>query len=162
MKSKNRTIDYEKLVEFDSLESLHKYLAEEITDKLGYKDIDKLKDYISKRYNINLETDFKKWEALRDNYYRRNIIVHNNGRISELCIKKLNISPDLLNSKPTMNIDYLADASSNIQNYMDYIFKCFKEKFKLDTSVRRFAPFPPKFDKPMIVKKGNDEVFNGH
>ena len=160
MKSRKKTINFEKLVEFDSLENLHKYLAEKITNKLGYKDIDKFKNFLSEQYNINLDKEFESWEALRDNYYRRNIIVHNHGRISELCIKKLNISPDLLNSKPIMNIDYLAEASNNLKSYMDFIFITIKEKFNLDTSVRRFAPFPPNFDKPMVVKRGKDEIFN--
>ncbi len=99
MKNRKKKINYEKLVEFDSIDKLHNYLAEEITNKLGYKDIDKFKNFLSEQYTINLDKEFETWEALRDNYYRRNIIVHNNGRISELCIKKLNISPDLLNIK---------------------------------------------------------------
>ncbi len=160
MKNRKKKINYEKLVEFDSIDKLHKYLAEEITNKLGYKDIDKFKNFLSEQYTINLDKEFENWEALRDNYYRRNIIVHNNGRISELCIKKLNISPDLLNSKPIMNIDYLTGASNNLKSYMDFIFITIKVKFKLDTSVRRFAPFPPNFDKPMVVKRGKDEIFN--
>lgn len=160
MKSRKKTVYYEKLIEFDSIENLHKYLAEEITNKLGYKDIDKFKNYLSKQYNINLDKEFENWEALRDNYFRRNIIVHNNGHISEICIEKLKISPDLLNSKPIMNIDYLAEASNNLKSYMDFIFITIKEKFKLDTSVRRSAPFPPNFDKPMVVKRGKDEIFN--
>lgn len=160
MKSRKKKINYEKLVEFASIEKLHKYLAEEITDKLGYKDIDKFNNFLLKQYTINLDKEFENWEALRDNYYRRNIIVHNNGRISELCIKKLKISPDLLNSKPIMNIDYLVGASNNLKSYMDFIFITIKEKFKLNTLVRRFAQFPPKFDKPMVVKRGKDEIFN--
>ena len=159
MKNRKKKINYEKLVEFDSIDKLHKYLAEEITNKLGYKDIDKFKNFLAEQYTINLDKEFENWEALRDNYYRRNIIVHNNGRISELCIKKLNISPDLLNSKPIMDIDYLTGASNNLKSYMDFIFITIKGKFKLNTLVRRFAPFPPKLDKPMIVKRGKDEIF---
>ena len=159
MKNRKKKINYEKLLEFDSMEKLHKYLAEEITNKLGYKDIDKFKNFLSEQYNINLDKKFENWEALRENYYRRNIIVHNNGCISELCIKKLNISPGLLNSKPIMNIDYLTGASNNLKSYMDFIFINIKEKFKLNTLVRRFAQFPPNFDKPMVVKRGKDEIF---
>jgi hypothetical protein len=159
MKSKKRTINYEKLVDFNSLKELYKYLAEEITNKLGYKDVDKLKDYISKHYNVSLNKEFRKWENLRDNYYRRNIVVHNNGRISKLCIRKLNLSPDLLNSKPIMNIEYITECANTIKNYMDFLFTKIKEKFKLEISVKRFAPLPLNFDKPMIVKKEKDEIF---
>ena len=159
MKNRKKTMNYEKLLEFDSLENLHKHLAKKITNDLGYKDIDEFNNFLSEQYKIDLDKEFIKWEALRDNYYRRNIIVHNDGRISDLCIKKLNISPNLLNSKPIMNIDYFAEASNNIKTYMDFIFTSIKEKFKLNTLVRRFAPFPPNFDKPMVVKKGKDEIF---
>ncbi|HEC37518.1 MAG TPA: hypothetical protein ENI29_04725 [bacterium] len=159
MKNRKKTINYEKLLEFDSLKDLHKSLAEKITNELGYRDIDNFNNFLLERYKIDLKREFKKWETLKDNYYRRNIIVHNNGRISELCIKKLNISPDLLNSKPIMNIDYLTEASNNIKTYMYFIFTAIKEKFKLNTSVRRFAPFPLNFDKPMVVKRGKDEIY---
>ncbi|KKM16436.1 hypothetical protein LCGC14_1685850 [marine sediment metagenome] len=58
-----------------------------------------------------------------------------------------------------MNIDYLTEASNNIKTYMYFIFTAIKEKFKLNTSVRRFAPFPLNFDKPMVVKRGKDEIY---
>ncbi len=161
MKNRKKKITYEKVFEFDSLEKLHKHLAEKITNELGYKDIDEFNSFLFEQYKIDLKKEFIKWEALRDNYYRRNIIVHNEGRISELCIKKLNISPNLLNSKPIMNIDYLAEAFNNLKSYMDFIFITVKEKFKLNTLVRRFSPFPPKFGKPMVVKRGKDEIFKG-
>ena len=57
-----------------------------------------------------------------------------------------------------MNIDYLTGAYNNIKTYMDFIFISIKEKFKLNISVRRFSPFPPNFDKPMVVKKGKDGI----
>ena len=59
-----------------------------------------------------------------------------------------------------MNIDYLTGASNNLKSYMDFIFITIKEKFKLNTLVRRFALFPSKLDKPMVVKRGKDEIFN--
>ncbi|KKM20774.1 hypothetical protein LCGC14_1642120 [marine sediment metagenome] len=81
MKNRKKTINYEKLLEFDSLKDLHKSLAEKITNELGYRDIDNFNNFLLERYKIDLKREFKKWETLKDNYYRRNIIVHNNGRI---------------------------------------------------------------------------------
>lgn len=43
---------------------------------------------------------------------------------------------------------------------MDFVFITIKEKFKFDTSVRRSTRFPPNLDKPMVVKRGKDEIFN--
>ena len=58
-----------------------------------------------------------------------------------------------------MNIEYITDCANTIKNYMDFLFTKIKEKFKLDISVKRFAPLPLNFDKPMIVKKGKNEIF---
>jgi hypothetical protein len=162
MKNKKDSLNYEKLIEFDSIEKLHKYLAESITFKLGFKNIDEFNNYLVNQYNIKMDTDFTNWERLRDNYYRRNILVHNNGLINETCIDKLNLTPDLLNSKPIMDIEYLKDASNNLNSYLDFIFNHIITIFKLDTSVLRHAPFPPDFDKTMVVKKGKDEIFDNN
>jgi len=158
MKSKDKKINYEVLLEFNSLKNLYKYLADKETYKFGRMDIDEFGNELDKRFNIHLNEEFEYWEALREKYYRRNIIVHNDGNISETYLKKMNLSSDNLNRKLICDEDYLLETNNNLKEYMSFIFDKIKEKFNLNTSVKRYAPFPISFDKPMLVKKGNEET----
>jgi hypothetical protein len=71
----------------------------------------------------------------------------------------MNLPPETLNKKSIIDINYVSAAKDILHKYFQFIFEKIKEKFHLDTSVKRFAPFPPRFDKPMIVKKERDEIF---
>ena len=123
-------------------------------------DIDEFNEEISFKFNFSLNKEFEEWEGLREVYYRRNIIIHNRNMISSIYMKKMNLPPDSLNKLTLIDINYVKAASEIIIKYIQFIFKKIIEKFNLDTSVKRFAPFPSRFDKSMIVKKGKDEIFN--
>jgi len=158
MMKSNKKITYEELLEFNSIKAIQKYIAKEITDNYG--NIDKIDDEISFKFNFSLSEEFEHWESLREVYYRRNIIIHNRSTISKIYLKKMNLPPESLNKKRLIDINYVISAKDILIKYIQFIFDKIKEKFDLDTSVRRFAPFPPRFDKPMIVKKGKDEIFD--
>ena len=160
MKSRDKKINYEVLFNFKSIENLHKYISEKETDEFGRMDIDKFNKELAKRYSFQLNEEFEYWEDLREKYYRRNIIVHNNGKISEIYLNRMNLSSENLNRKLNCDIDYLIDTNNNLKNYMSFIFTKIKEKFNLDTSVKRQAPFPIDFGKPTLVKKAKDEKMN--
>lgn len=160
MKSKEKSITYDDLLEFETINTLHEYLAEQETEKFGRIDIDKFCNEIERRFNIHLNEELENWESLRENYYRRNIIVHNDGMISDIYLEKMKLTPENLNRIIISDDNYLIEAHKNLKNYMIFIFNRIKEKFNLDTRVRRFASFPPSFDKPMIVKQGKDEILN--
>ena len=154
MKKKEKTISYEVLFRFNSYDDLYKYLAEIETDKFGWMDIDKFSKELSKGFNIQIDKEFKLWKDLREKYYRRNVIVHNNGKISELYIKKMNLPEEKLNQSLICDESYLIETNNCLKHYMTFIFNKIKEKFKLDTSGKRFSPFPINFNKPLKVKRG--------
>lgn len=160
MKSKDKKINYEVLLNFKSIKNLHEYISEKETYEFGHMDIDKFGKELAKRYNFQLNEEFEYWEDLREKHYRRNIIVHNNGKISEIYLNKMNLSSENLNRKLNCDIDYLIDTNNNLKKYMSFIFTKIKEKFNLNTSVKRHAPFPIDFGKPMLVKKAKDEKMN--
>ena len=87
------------------------------------------------------------------------MIVHNRGLISQSYIQEMNLPPESLNKRLVIDINYVSAAKDILHKYFQFIFEKIKEKFHLNTSVKRFAPFPPCFDKPMIVKKGKDEIY---
>ena len=159
MKS-NKKLTYEELLIFDSINALHKHIAKEITENYGYMDIDDFNKEISFKFNFSLNTEFEDWESLREVYYRRNIIIHNRSMISKTYQKKMNLPLESLNKKALIDINYVLASKNIIFKYIQFIFDKIKEKFNLNTSVIRFAPFPPRFDKPMLVKKGKDEILD--
>ena len=159
MKS-NKKLTYKELLNFDSINTLHKHIAKEITENYGYMDIDDFNKEISFKFNFSLNTEFEDWESLREVYYRRNITIHNRSMISKTYQKKMNLPLESLNKKALIDINYVLISKNIIFKYIQFIFDKIKEKFNLNTSVIRFAPFPPRFDKPMLVKKGKDEILD--
>jgi hypothetical protein len=127
--------------------------------KIG-SNIDKICERLENTLNISLKKEFKNWASLRENNYRRHIIVHNRGKIDKDYIEKTNKSNNLLESTLNCDYEYIIDAGNNIKSYIGFIFNKIEERIKLDSSVRRFAPFPPNFDKPMMVKRTKDEIEN--
>ena len=138
MKSDQKQISYEEILNFPSLEELHKNIASKEVDKLGRINIDKLAKMLNDKFKINIEEDFEYWDVLRENYYRRNIVVHYNGKISEDYLKKMNPPSEKLNDELVVDPSYVHFCSYNIGAYLDFIFSKIKEKFNLDiTRLRR-------------------------
>ena len=117
MKS-NKKLTYEELLNFDSINALHKHIAKEITEKYGYMDVDYFNKEISFIFNFSLNTEFEDWEALREVYYRRNIIIHNRSMISKIYQKKMNLPPESLNMKTLIDINYVLASKNIIVKYI--------------------------------------------
>lgn len=136
MKSKNskenekqKELTYNEILQFSSVNQLKRYMAERQMDSIFYKNIDEFFGFLQKRINIDIKK-FGKLESLRENYYRRNIIVHNGGVVNEKYLK--NVKSTL--KKGTLienNFDYLEECNLNIFKYMDFIDIFIKDKFKI-------------------------------
>lgn len=132
MKTKSKKLDYETLLNFTDIDQLHEYIANEEVDKFGHLDIDKLSKFLAESFKINLEEDFEHWRELRENYYRRNILVHNDGKISSIYLNKLGLSEEELNKELTTDKFYLGDCCGNIKKYMDFISESNRNKFNIE------------------------------
>ena len=135
MKSKKREVDLEYLLQFKTIEDLHKSLAQNLIERFGYRDIDKLAGLICKKFKIDLKNDLECWSSLRESYFRRNCIVHNDGKMSEIYLKKLSLGIDQLNEELSCNIEYIWKCRSNIQSYMDFIDDSMRKKFNLKSYI---------------------------
>ncbi len=131
MKSKEKKVDLEYLLHFRNIKDLHKSLSQNLIERFGYLDIDKLAGLILKKFNIDLKNNLKCWSNLRESYYRRNIIVHNDGKMSELYLKKMSLGNDQLNEELNCDIEYLWKCHYVIQSYMDFINDSIRKKFNL-------------------------------
>ena len=128
-------LDNEYILQFKDIKDLHRSLSQNLTEKYGYYNIDELAGLILEKFNIDLRNNLECWANLRENYYRRNIIVHNDGKISELYLKKMSLGNDQLNQELNCDIEYLWKSHYDIQSYMDFIDDSIREKFKLKSRI---------------------------
>ncbi|HEC37333.1 MAG TPA: hypothetical protein ENI29_03795 [bacterium] len=135
MKSKERKVDLEYLLQFENIEDLHRSLSQDQIERFGHQDIDEFAKLILKKFNIDLKGNLECWPNLRESYYRRNIIVHNDGKISELYLKKLSLGNDKLNEELDCNIESLWKCHSDIHSYMDFIDDAIRKKFNLKSLI---------------------------
>ena len=135
MKSKKKKISLEYILQFKTNEDLHKSLSQIQTERFGYLDIDELAKLILKKFNIDLQNNLDCWSNLRESYYRRNIIIHNDGKISEIYLKKLSLGNDQLNEEINCDIEYLWKRCYDIKSYMDFIDDSIRSKFNLKSLI---------------------------
>ena len=135
MKSKERKVDLEYLLQFKNIEDLHKSLSQNLIERFGYLDIDKLAGLILKKFKIDLENNLECWSSLRESYFRRNCIVHNDGKMSEIYLKKFSLGNDQLNEELNCDIEYIWKCHNDIQSYMDFIDDSIRKKFNLKSYI---------------------------
>ena len=131
MKSKKKALTNEQLLKFDSIDGLHLYLANIEVQDFGYKNIDEMDEHFMKLFGFSLKPGVNEWEAFREQYYRRNIQVHNAGKVSDIYIKKLGIEQDNLGVKLPIDMEYIRDCWGHITQCTEYIKIKILEKFKL-------------------------------
>ena len=89
MKTKNKVDrSYEELLNFNTREEMIEDFAIKKVDKFGRKGIEYLANELNAIHNFEIAKDFERWDSLREKYYARNLIVHNQGLISKDFIKK--------------------------------------------------------------------------
>ncbi len=139
--------NYEELIEFRSMEALYEELAKRKVNQFGRKSIDELGKELEKKHKFDLTKDFEKWEALREKYYRRNIIVHNKGKISKDFIEKIkDYNDNEIGKELELSFDYVEDCISNVWDYIVFIFEKIGNKNGLEINYKEVydldVPFP--------------------
>ena len=129
MKSKKNTLNAEDLLEFKTMEDLHKHLALKEVEKFGYLNIDEIADLLDKKFKIDLRKDLKCWLVLRESYYRRNIIVHTDGKVSKTYLEKCPSDNLKLGQELPCDIEHVWKRQYDLQSYMDFIHKSIEKKF---------------------------------
>jgi hypothetical protein len=81
------TLTYEELSRHRSLPAVWRALAAREAEGIGYGSIDDVATYYSKKFRTELSA-FPAWAELREVVYRRNLIVHNRGRVNEIYRRK--------------------------------------------------------------------------
>jgi len=135
MKTKDKHLNYEELLDFSDIDELYECIIQEEINNLGYLDIDQIADTLMDKFKINLKEDFEYWKQLRENYYRRNIIVHNDGKISEIYLRKMLLGKDQLNVQLNCDIEYVWKCHNIITSYINFIDESIRKKFDLNSLI---------------------------
>ncbi|MHA1489925.1 MAG: hypothetical protein ACTSRI_09735 [Promethearchaeota archaeon] len=70
---------------------------------------------------------------MRENYYRRNAIVHNKSQVSHLYASKMDCVENI-GLKLRNNPEYVRNVRNNINKYIDFIYNNISVKSDLDIS----------------------------
>ena len=149
----NVDLNYEELIEFSSMGALFEELAMRKVNQRGRLNIDELAKELEKKHKFDSTKDFKKWNPLRENYYRRNIIVHNRGKMSKDYIEKFEeYKIKDIGKELDLTFDYVEDCISNVWEYIKFILKKIGDKNKLKINYQKIDDF----DLPLSFLFGMD------
>jgi len=126
----DKILSYREILELSNYEEIIFHMAYKQVEKYGHLDIDKFNRELKSKFNIDLSKEFVSWEEFRENYYKRNAIVHNKSRISNLYALKIG-NKEKIGSKLRNNPDYIRNIRINLDKYIDFIYDKITTKFGL-------------------------------
>lgn len=101
---KDKTMTYSQLLEMDTnIESLKDFLIKKEVEEIMRQNINYWYDLLNKNHKINLEILNDYYDNFIEIYYRRNIIVHNNGIVNNTYLQGVNNTD--LKSGQSLHID---------------------------------------------------------
>ncbi len=126
----DKILNYKEILDFSTYEEIIFHMSYKQVEKYAHLDIDKFNKELISKFNIDLSKNFENWDELRENYYRRNAIVHNKSRISKIYAFKMNCEKNIehgLRNDPK----YIRNIRNNIDKYIDFIYDKISTKYKL-------------------------------
>lgn len=123
----NATLTYAEALSHTSIKQLRRSLAKKEVDALGYGSIDDVSTYFQKRLNIDLGR-YGAWDALREAIYRRNIVVHNQGRVNDVYKRKVGRAGG--STIIHTDLAYVDSVATTILEFIAFVHKEIEAKFK--------------------------------
>jgi len=130
LKSKDQErLDF--ILSFETIEELRRSLADKKINELFYKGIDEIEKYFEDRLNIKLFKSATDKTHLSMYIKRRNLIVHNRGRITKEYLREFPDSKFPENFFFTFSYEELSSLNVWLNNFVVYIDNEIAEKFEL-------------------------------
>jgi len=118
----------------DGCETVGDFRSELIEDylfKLFYKSIDEISEELNRLHLIKLK-EFEYWKKLREAYYKRNVVTHNNGIINKKYCRDIGLSDCKVGQEVEITPDYLRDISDVLGKFIEFVHTRICNKYKLD------------------------------
>lgn len=116
-----KEIELSDIIEFTNIKDLHSYLVEMYIEKLPSNINAFSSIFLEKVFKIDIADSFPNWNSLRENYYRRNIIVHAKGRVNANYLKIIKPCNFKLGDIIENDLDYLESCFNNVHHYFSFI-----------------------------------------
>jgi hypothetical protein len=126
--SKEKSINYETIFSCNTIEEIKLKIIEKELEENFHGGIDELNTYLKKKFKIELEK-LPNFNQFREVFYRRNIIVHNEGICNELYQRNTNLG--VINQPLLINDNYLNNTFILFIEYADNIRKLIEQKLNL-------------------------------
>jgi hypothetical protein len=127
-----KQIKIEEIIKFNDIIDLKEKLIERELNDLFYKGIDDISKYLKGKFGIDLQND-SQWEEFRERFYKRNILIHNNGYPNDIYLKNI-VTNDM--NKIKINDKYLEDSFTVFRKYSQLIKNYFYNRaydYTIDT-----------------------------
>lgn len=121
------TTTFEKIVAHKSMGALVSAIARSEVNQLSQGGIDDIATTLEKRLNVRL-SDYEKWPALRELSYRRNLIIHNKGRVDDAYRRNIAIGEQ--RHSLSTDLEYVKAAAETILGYIDFVHEAVNRKFR--------------------------------
>jgi len=122
------TASYEEILSFPSMRALTDYLADTRVKKiLSDNNIDSVANALQQLFAIDISS-FNDFAVIREAFYRRHVVVHNNGITDKKYCEK--IPNSRVGVKLSTNYEYLANLFAAIGQLIDYLDKHFSRKMR--------------------------------
>lgn len=123
-------ISKKELLELENTEGIKNYLINVELENAGYKSIKDLNNYLMKGFNIDLSEMATDWKKLQEFYYRRNLIVHNQGIINEIYCKATSTDKKKIGKTISLDEQYIEECITEFSTLVKKLTEEFSKKFK--------------------------------
>lgn len=125
MLSTNKEMTHEEILSFDNIGEIRNRMIEKETGDIISKDVEKIGQHLQDFFKLNLKHK-KNWNEFTERFYRRHIIVHNNGIPDEKY--RLKIKRKIVKRLDT-DQKYMFESINIFHDYAVTITKFFEKKY---------------------------------
>jgi hypothetical protein len=121
LKTKDKSLNIETILNFENYDVLVENIIDEELEFFGRRNIDQIAKKIKYKTNIDCKKDFMTWRLLREQYYRRNLIVHNFNKIGEKYCMIMNLEKKWIGDEFPISKKYLEGLFRNVISFYSFL-----------------------------------------
>jgi hypothetical protein len=119
LKAKDKKISYEEIFNASNLEELWKKIIEREIKQMSMQGLKGINEDLKHFLCIDLSENKDNWKAIKECFQRRNILVHNNGRVNATYMEETGYSP--IEKYLTVDERYLSNSITLFETYCNEI-----------------------------------------
>lgn len=126
LKQSDKKLDYREIVAYDTIEGLLSSIINDEVEAVFFKDIEDINGYLKQKFNLNFSKR-PDWPKLKEIFYRRNLIIHNDLRPNDIYREKTGYKGK--DDRLDITEGYMVRAFRLFERYSNEVDKHFMAKF---------------------------------